>query len=245
MTKDGRPSRFNDIRYFHGLTKTYLNGCEEAVAFGKRLAWYLNGEDFSVGAHPALYMRFTSSLPVGTLQVTDQGDLWWHRFVDVHAPADFPNFANADAFVSERTVEMLCAIKPDQTELITRAAQIVSESGESLVFPVKRQKVKKGVVEVCFSIATWPLPSKLHISITDDASGGYREAPPLPLRLYHEAFDLAGSIKVSNSEITVSAKPSYTAELTSRDYGGPLTFPLGAFAPAPKPPTSQLVTRNG
>ena len=37
MTKDGRPSRINDIGYFFGNVHTYLQGHEDAIAFGRRL----------------------------------------------------------------------------------------------------------------------------------------------------------------------------------------------------------------
>jgi hypothetical protein len=53
MTKDGRPSRINDIRLFAGeryMTSPYLQGQEEAVAYARRMAWLLNGEEFSLGA---------------------------------------------------------------------------------------------------------------------------------------------------------------------------------------------------
>jgi hypothetical protein len=50
MTKDGRPSLLNDIRHFYGINRResrYLEGHEDAVAFGRCLAWFLNGERVS------------------------------------------------------------------------------------------------------------------------------------------------------------------------------------------------------
>jgi hypothetical protein len=65
MTKDGRPSLITDIRLFAGErynSAPYLEGQEEAVAYGRRIAWLLNSEGFSLGAFPALYVLFTPLL---------------------------------------------------------------------------------------------------------------------------------------------------------------------------------------
>jgi hypothetical protein len=83
MTKDGRPSRINDIRLFAGDRASYLERQDEAVAYGRRVAWFLNGEGFSLGSFPALYVLFTPSLEIGSVQVTDDHGDWWHRYVHV------------------------------------------------------------------------------------------------------------------------------------------------------------------
>ena len=80
MTKDGRPSRITDIRYFHGDRHNYLRGHDDAVAFGRRIAWFLNGEGFSLGAYPQLYLLLTPTLVAGTVEVTDYGGDWWQRY---------------------------------------------------------------------------------------------------------------------------------------------------------------------
>ena len=58
MTKDGGPSLITDIRLFAGgrsASSSYLEKQEEAIAYGRRIAWLLNSEGFSLGAFPALY----------------------------------------------------------------------------------------------------------------------------------------------------------------------------------------------
>src|SRR5262245_48341013 len=142
MTKDGRPSRISDIRYFCGGLWTYLDGHEEAVAFGRRIAWCLNGEGFSLDAYPALYLFFTPSIPSGSVQVTDFGGEWWHRFTHVGVPADFPNRADVTDLVIAGTVSALSAIRPDKADLIRNVAQLVRQHGADLRFPIKRKETK-------------------------------------------------------------------------------------------------------
>lgn len=192
MTKDGRPSRITDIRHFFGDLHTYLKGHEEAVAFGRRIAWFLNGEGFSLGAYPALYLSYTHSLPPGTVLVTDYGGDWWQRYTHVGVNPSFPALDHLDEVVIAGTVQALLKIRPDQSDLILNAEHLVRTHGENLRFLLKRHETKKRTVEVSFSIAAWPQPSHLHVSVEDKASGTYSEAAPSALRFYHDAFDLVG-----------------------------------------------------
>ena len=54
--KDGRPSRLFDIRYFSPDRNSYLKGKENVTAYGRRMAWYLNAEELSLGAYHSLYL---------------------------------------------------------------------------------------------------------------------------------------------------------------------------------------------
>src|SRR5262245_46674294 len=118
MTKDGRPSRITDIRYFHGDRHAYLKGHEDAVAFGRRIAWFLNGEGFSLGAYPQLYLLLTPTLDVGAIEVTDCGGEWWQRYTHVGVPCDFSSRADTAELVRQGTVAALKAIRPDLISLI-------------------------------------------------------------------------------------------------------------------------------
>lgn len=245
MTKDGRPSRITDIRHFFGDLHTYLKGREEAVAFGRRMAWFLNGEGFSLGAYPALYLYFTPSLPPGTAQVTDYGGDWWQRYTHVGVTQSFPATDDADEVVMAGTVQALLAIRPDQAELIRNAEHLVRAHGEKLRFLLKRHETKKRTVEVSFSIAPWPQPSHLHVSVEDKISGAYSEAAPHALRFYDEAFDLAGVVRVSDTTTEIAPQDSFRAKMASAEHGGPLSFDAAAFQRKPKPVMSQAVKRRG
>jgi len=94
MTKDGRPSLITDIRLFAGErynSAPYLEGQEEAVAYGRRIAWLLNSKGFSLGAFPALYVLFTPLLEPGSVKFTNEGCDWWQRHVYVGVTAAFPD----------------------------------------------------------------------------------------------------------------------------------------------------------
>lgn len=181
MTKDGRPSLINDIRLFAGDSQSYLKGYEEAVAYGRRIAWFLNGEGVSLGAFPALYVLFTASLKPGSVRVTNDGGDWWQRYVHVGVTEDFPNVPDALEIIMHGIVEALLALRPDQINTILHANAIVREHRDSLRFLLRRRETKKLVTEISFNIEAWPKPSHLFISHTDKATGVYSEADPIAL----------------------------------------------------------------
>lgn len=202
MTKDGRPSLINDIRLFVGdrsISSPYLKGQEEAVAYGRRIAWLLNSEGFSLGAFPALYVLFTPSLKPGLVRTTNEGGEWWHRYVHVGVTADFPNGPDTSDVVMRGIVDALLEVRPDQVDLIRRADAIVREHGEHLRFLLKRRDMAKRVVEISSSIAVWPKRSNLFIAHIDKGSTVYRETDPIALRFYTDGFDLARGISLEDA----------------------------------------------
>ena len=244
MMKDGRPSRINDIRYFGPNKNVYLEGHHDAVAFGRRLAWYLNGEGFSLGAYHSLYILFTSTLAPGAIQITDEGGDWWQRYTYVGVPEGFPN---ADAFelVVSGSVAALKAIRPDLAAMVQHAQQLTVLHGDNLRFLVKTRQTKRFVVDISFNISVWPEPSLLLVSLTDRQSGAFLEAPPIPMQFYAEAFDLVGAIQVTDTSVTIRPNPSFSAMLTSAQHGGPLIKAISKFLPKSRPVMSKLVKRRG
>lgn len=244
MTKDGRPSRINDIRYFHGETRhsPYLKGHEEAVAFGRRLAWYLNGEGVSLGAYTALYILFTPSLAPGHIQITDDGGEWWQRYTHVGVPLDFPNVPDSSEIVTQGTIAALKAIRPDLANLISDAEQIVREQGDNLRFLLKTRETKQHIIDISCTIAVWPQPSHLVVSLSDRSTGAFLEAPPIPVQFYAEVFDLAGAIRVTKAE--AAPNQSFGARPTSAGFGAPLVKSLSEFLPGVRPAFSKLIKRR-
>jgi len=206
MTKDGRPSLINDIRLFAGDHTSYLEGQQEAVAYARRIAWFLNSEGFSLGAFPALYVSFTPSLPPGMVRVTGNHAEWWHRYVHIGVTADFPNGPNTLEVVRRGVAAALLAMRPDQVDLIDRADAIVRDQGNRLRFLLKRRETGKLIIEISFNIEPWPNPSWLYVSHTDKATATYREADPIALGWYLEGFDLVGSIRLQDA-INLTEKP--------------------------------------
>jgi hypothetical protein len=198
MTKDVRPSLITDIRLFAGErynSSPYLEGQEEAVAYGRRIAWLLNSEGFSLGAFPALYVLFTPLLEPGSVRFTNEGGDWWQRYVYVGVTADFPNAPDKRDVVMRGIVDALLVTRPDQVDVIRRADGIVREHGDRLRFLLKRRDMAKVVVEISFNMAVWPKPSHLFIAHIDKATAVYSEADPISLRFYTEGFDIVGSIR--------------------------------------------------
>lgn len=245
MTKDGRPSRINDIRYFCGDIHKYLEGHNDAVAFGRRLAWLLNGEGFSLGAYLSLYIFLTPSLKPGAVQITDYGGDWWQRYTHVGVPQDFPNTRDASELVMCGTVAALKTIRPDLTTIVEDAEQMVRMHGDDLRFLLKTRQTKRFTIDISFNIAVWPHPSFLFVSLTDRSSGAFLEAPPIPVRFYAEAFDLVGAIKVTDAAAAILPNQSVGARLTSSHHGGSLVKAISEFLPRTRPMLSKLVKRRG
>ena len=245
MTKDGRPSRINDIRYFFRDRYSYLEGHHDAVAHGRRLAWFLNGEGFSLGSYTALYLLFTPTLSPGEVRVTDDGGDWWQRYTHVGVPQHFPEGGDTSDIVKQGTVAALTAIRPDLAAAINRADEIVRMGGEELFFPLKAHKTRKHVLEVSFNIAPWPRPSQLLVGLTLAGDGRYLEAEPVPIQIYSDAFDLCGQVRLLQTQARVLPNESVSAGLTSVRHGGALTFSIFDFKPARRRVYSKQVKRRG
>ena len=243
--KDGRPSRINDIRYFHGHIHKYLEGHEDAVAYGRRLAWFLNGEGFSLGAYHSLYILLTPSLEPGEIEITDYGGDWWQRYTYVGVPPDFPNTVDASDIVMRATVAALKAIRPDLATKIEDAEKTVRMHGDDLRFLLKTRQTKRYTVDISFNIAVWPNPSLLFVSLTNRSSGVFLEAPPTPMRFYADAFRLAGAIKIADGSAAVLPHESFSATLTSALHGCPVVKAICEFTPRVRPVLSKLVGRRG
>jgi hypothetical protein len=236
VTKDGRPSLINDIRLFFGDWSTYLKGHEEAVAYARRMAWFLNSEGFSLGAYPALYLFLTPSIEVGTAQVTDHGGDWWQRYTLIGVPEDFPTGPDADEIIMRGIVDACLAIKPEQSEVIRLSDAVVRQNAESLRFLVKSHDTKKFKVEVSFNISIWPNPSFLYVTLTNKLDGITVEAPPTALDFYDSALSLVDTIKLDKESITIRPKKSFSGSFVSARIGGPVTFDFADFEPNPSSP---------
>ncbi|WP_332700639.1 hypothetical protein [Devosia sp.] len=214
MTKDGRPSLITNIRLFAGARRDhkYIKGQEGAVAYGRRLAWYLRSLQFSLGAYPELYVLFNPSVAAGDIELLDEprGESWWHRYVQVGVPPDFLDGRETLELITQGIVEVLVAVRPDQAEMIRNAGAVVSEHGSRLRFMIKRRETKKLVVEISSNIEVWPKPSQLFISHTDKATGIYREADPIDLGFYLESLALASGIRLQDA---VNLKGFQTGQL--------------------------------
>jgi len=242
--KDGRPSRIRDIRYFHGHIHRYLEGHHDAVAFGRRLAWLLNGEEFSLGAYHSLYILLTPALEPGGIQITEYGADWWQRYAHVGVAPGFPDTGDASEVVMAATVAALKAIRPDPAKIIEHAANTVRACGDDLRFLIKTHQTKRYTVDIAFQIAVWPQPSLLFVSLMDRVSGTFLEAPPTPIQLYADAFDLAGAIRITEDSVVLSPKRSFVAMLSAARYGGPLVKAISEFSPRARPVLSKMVSNR-
>jgi hypothetical protein len=248
MTKDGRPSLLFDIRHFVGIDRRaslYLKGCEDAVAFGRRMAWFLNGEGVSLGAYSALYLLFTPSIARGDIQVTDEGGDWWQRYTYVGVLPEFPQMDGASEVIMRGTIGALKAIRPDLGKTIDIAADIVAAQRENLRFLLKSRETKRFVIEISSTIAEWPQPSHFFVSLTDRVTGEYFEAPPISLSVYLDALALAGTVKLDTKRVQLVPNTSIFAKLTAARHEHQLSTPIDGFIQRARPVFSKRVRRRG
>jgi len=238
LTKSGRPSLLRDIRYF-GPDREYLADAEEVTAFGRRLALYLQANGFSVGNWTQLYVMPVPSAvheEVKTETWMGAGDLdWWLRFARVPVPENFPLLRSVDraAVLTDATEKALCFFRPDMTSDIAKASQYVQENGNELRFLIKRTTFKQLRLDVSVGINAYPNPSVLEVLRTVDNS--VYQIASAQLHVLDDAWDLVGGVTEKAGEVVVSPRKSFTAQLASDRYGGPLRFPLAAFRTVSQP----------
>ena len=238
MTKIGRPSLLRDIRYF-GPDREYLADAEEVTAFGRRLALHLQANGFSVGNWTHLYVMPVPSAVYEEVKIETwmgAGDLdWWLRFARVSVPENFPGLGSVDrdAVLTDSTGKALCFIRPDMTSDIAEASKYVKENGDKLRFLMKRTTSKQVRLDVSVGINAHPKPSVLEVLRTVDNS--VYQVASAPLHVLDDAWNLVGGVTEKAGEVVVSPRNSFTAQLASDRYGGPLRFPLTAFRTVSQP----------
>lgn len=200
MTKDGKPSRINDIRLFYSPENPlkikaahYLDGHEEAKAFAQRMTWWLNGEEYSCGSWPALYLVFSPTLKPGEIKITNESSEWWHRYVLAGVPAGFPGAANSSDVVKRAIVEALRVIRSDLYRTVNEAERMVRTHGSDLRFLMQMRKTKRSVIELYFSLPVPPHSAQLFTGFTDAKTGVFLEAPPLDTGVSGAPFEYNGT----------------------------------------------------
>lgn len=214
--KNGQPSRILDIRYFVGEKPSYLKGLEAAVAYGRRLALYLNGEGLSLGSYNSLYLSFSPSMTPGDIRLTDDGGDWWQRYAYVGVAEGFPDVDDAEEIALRGTVAALKTIRPDADKLIDEADRVVRLHGGELRFLIKSKSYKRYILRVATTIAVFPAPSMMCVSIEDKESGAFAELEPIPTTFYDQTFEDAPSIGIRDVEIEAAPGGALTARWSRR-----------------------------
>jgi len=249
MTKDGRPSPLHDTRLFVGNGEAYsgkgISHFEnyDALAFALRLTWWLNGEGFSIGHTPALYIYYSTDLPAGTIKAEAPRytpDDWWFRQVKVGVPKGFPG-ENALQDAADGLIAVLKALKPEDAAMIDRAAEIVTANGADCRFLLKVKDTAKQVIEISTTIGVFRQPSLLFVAMTDKATGTYREAPPASIQSYDDGVYLAGKVKIARSGIEIAPRASYMARLVVERNPDAATWSMDEFVRAERPVISGLL----
>lgn len=199
--KDGRPSRLSDIRYF-GLKKSRERLELMLRVYGRRLAWWLNGEDFSIGASPVLDLHFARLTQDRTPEQLVDGPLWWAKRYDLAGHDLSPDDQAAIVQLRQRTVWALQRIVPDAADLVLEADRIVAEEGGFIRFLVRSKRFKHATLDVATTISDIPQDDVLVASLREDAGGERVELPPFATGIYAEAPIEARGVRMSDIAIT-------------------------------------------
>ena len=128
--------------------------------------------------------------------------------------------------------------------MVEYGEQMVTDHRENLRFLMKSRQTKRFTVDISFNIASWPQPSHMFLSLTSRSDGTFLEAPPMAVLFYDQAFDLAGTIKVSSTAVDILPNQSVGARLTAARLGGVHRM-VTEFLPRERPVFSKLVRRMG
>lgn len=237
--KDGRPSRLSDIRYF-GLSKSRELLELMLRVYGRRLAWWLNGEELSIGASPVLDLHFESAAQGREQDGLIAGPLWWSKRYNLAGYDLSPDDHGAMMQVRQRTVRALQRILPDATELIVEADRIVAEEGEYIRFLVRSKRFAGYTLEVATTIADISQDDVLVASLRDQTGGERRELPPFATGMYAEAPIEAQGVRMSDIEVTRLPDGSFTVEWKAVS-GLPLPTVAGRNIDRDRPVYSKLV----
>ncbi len=202
--KNGRPSLLFDVRYFLNTKSNYWRD-DWITAYGRRIAWYLNGEGLSLGSFHSLYLCFSTTLEPDSISTTEQGSDWWQRYVYVGVPKSFPDAAGSREVAMRGTVAALKALCPDAKDLIDAADQAVRAYGGDLRFLVRAKPYKDYVLQAATTISVHPNPTTLYFSVLSRTSGETVELPPIEGGMYFQAFSETSGIRLSDIEIRRSA----------------------------------------
>lgn len=242
MTKDGRPSRIKDIRLFQGPHKSHVND-SAAVAYARRLAWWLNGEGFGIGHDPALYISFDPALAVGEIRLDPPRftpDDWWYREAYVGVSSDFNGDDCLEA-ARTGTISVLKALVPEQSDLIDQAAQTVDEAGPEIRFLLKVKESASQILEVSTTIGTGRAATLLFMGLTSKESGIYRQAPPTSLGFYDDGVLLAGGVKLGRDTAALVPRTSSSARWLVEELAVDLSWHFDEFVEVPRPIISGLL----
>lgn len=233
MTKSGKPSPLRDIRYFEGRSGTrYIEGCWEAVAFGRRISRWLGSKGYSLGSWDHLYIRVIESGAPLEPAITREGVEWWYRFIELPVPAGFAALPEDDRSrtLIERTQQLLMEFLPDHASEVEALCQETIRNGQALLFPLATKRTKVGTVRASFNIPLDGRKAELLVTIAS-SDGRLLAAPVVPLRFYLDADVLVGGMSVRDEVIVVSPRKSFRSEIIAKPYDPPLVFPLGIFEP--------------
>ncbi len=210
----------------------YIEGCREAVAFGRRISRWLGSKGYSLGSWDHLYIRVVESDDPLESAATHEGVEWWHRFVELPVPAGFAALAeeDRDRILIERTKWLLIKLLPGHELEVEALCHETIRVGQALQFPLTNKRTKFGSVRASFNIPLDARKAELLVTIASP-NGQLLAAPVVPLKFYLDADALVGGVSVSGDVIVISPRKSFRSEIIGKQYGPPLVFPIGIFEP--------------
>lgn len=149
--------KISDIRIYKSSDTMRPTGfaSKELNIAVRRVAMKLREQNFSLGEFDHLYLNFTTSRPVGTIELIDKVDRYhpWYRYCDIGVSAgEYENLGNHDCFEyifeNIKTIlhEKFCT--DDITEKIVSEAIVEAKKGASMLMRFKEKKSAKMIATI-------------------------------------------------------------------------------------------------
>lgn len=229
-----------DVRYFESVEPLGLNQSmpgyvselyafpNEAVALGWRIGLKCEELGISIGQADHLYVCFTPSLPVATVELTEFSREPWHRFVVCGLSPDFNGLTTerkVDA-VTDLTFKALHLLAPEATAELNVLIQAIRSEGEALRVKLKGKETKKFLVRVEQTVPALPRHAEIFVHITNKERQHSAERKVAEVRFYDDAPCLIDRIAILNNQLTIHPRKSFRASLTTSNYPVPFQLDL-------------------
>ena len=228
MTKTGAPSLIDNISYCAGPPPKFnrLESGADVALFGLRVALFLRSHGVRFADWTHLFIRVTEGENASAPLQVNKGLEWWSRFADITVPIGFSRESDDTkrAVLIRRTRKVLKELRPDLAEQIDAACDAVEARGDDMRFVIKSKVTDRERVDVSVNVPTGRSAAHLFVTVTNLNDGSIREAPPLQLRYYEDAWPLAASLSRPGSEIVIKPRTSFDGRVRTEKYVTPIVI---------------------
>jgi len=236
-----REKPIKDIRYFECEALPAWNGPSaahlgrlypltdrgEMGALGSRFSLKLRERGFLTRGYDHVYVTLTPALPEGKAEKSAIQLEPWHVWVNVGEPLESWPGEPAEqyaALLRLTSAALRCLGEEDNLDcsLVPSVEAEVLQAGSNLELVRTSKETEAYRVVVSYQVAPFGTPSPIFVEYDDRRTGRSGKALMMMLSDFEDVFPLASSVSVARGTITLKARDSERANLTTRRYRLPL-----------------------